>query len=71
MFLHCGGACIQKKSKSQQTRHKKTVCQNFQFFQPLKITFMCTCGFYNRYEHVLRNFKTFLKKNCAVALDSY
>ena len=32
---------------------------------------MCTCGFYNRYEHVLRNFKTLLKKNCAVALDSY
>ena len=31
---------------------------------------MCTCGFYNRYEHVERNFKTFLKKNFAVALDS-
>ena len=23
---------------------------------------MCTCGFYNRYKHVQRNFKTFLKK---------
>ena len=53
MFLHCGGACMYKKSKSQQTRYtKKIVCQNFQFFQRLKITFMCVCGFYNRYEHV-------------------
>ena len=42
MFLHCGGASMYKKSKSQQTRHtKKIVCQNFQFFQHLKITFMC------------------------------
>ena len=30
---------------------------------------MCTCGFY-RYEHVSRNFKTFLGENCAVDLDS-
>ena len=53
MFLHCGGACMYKKSKSQQTRYtKKIVCQNFQFFQRLKITFMCACGFYNRYDHV-------------------
>ena len=45
-------ACT-KSQKSQQTRHtKKIVCQNFQFFQHLKITFMCTCRFYNRYEHV-------------------
>ena len=52
-FLHCGGACMYKKSKSQQKRYTiKFVCQNFQFFQHLKITFMCACGFYNRYEHV-------------------
>ena len=52
MFLECGGACIYKKSKSQQARHTKKLCAGIQFFQPVKTTFMCTCGFYNRYEHV-------------------
>ena len=38
--------------KSQQTRHTKTIVyDNFQFFQPLKITFMTTCDFY-RYDHI-------------------
>ena len=31
---------------------------------------MCTCGFYNKCEHVQRNFKTFFEENCAVASDS-
>ena len=52
---------------------QKYVYQNFQFFQPLKITFMWTCDFY-RYEHVYvykgRNFKSFLKENYAIALNS-
>ena len=61
---------VQKVKVSTNKAYKKIVCQNFQYFQPLKITLMCTCGFYNRYEHVWRNFKTFLEENCAVALDS-
>ena len=61
---------VQKVKVSTNKAYKKIVCQNFQYFQPLKITLMCTCGFYNRYEHVWRNSKTFLEENCAVALDS-
>ena len=61
---------LQKVKASTNKTYKTIVCQNFQFFQPLKIAFICTCGFDNRYEPVQRNFKTFLKKNFAVALDS-
>ena len=38
------------------------MCQNFQFFQTLKITFMCTCGFYNRYKHCIKKFQNILEK---------
>ena len=49
-FLHCGAAHMCQKS--QQARHnKKNFVPEFPTFQSLKITFMCTCGFY-RYEHV-------------------
>ena len=47
MLLHCGGACVYKKPKSQQIRNaKRNVCST------AKITFMCSFDFYNRYEHV-------------------
>ena len=36
-------ACTQSLSKQGI---QKKVFQNFQFFQPLNITFMCTCDFY-------------------------
>ena len=45
--------------------------QNVQFFQPLKITFMMTCGFIDMNTYILtegNHFKTFLKE---LALDSY
>ena len=58
---------VQKAKVSTNKEYKKIVCQNFKYFQPLKITLMCTYGFYNRYEHVWRNIKTFLEENCAVA----
>ena len=47
MFLRSGGAFMYKKSVSTNKAYKKTVSQNFQYFQPLKITFICTCGFVN------------------------
>ena len=39
--------------------------QNFQFFQPLNITFMWNCDFY-RCEHIQRDFKIFLELLCTV-----
>ena len=69
-FPHCGGARMHQKS---QTRHKKIVYQNLQFFQPLRITFMWTLVFIDLNTYILtedRNFKTFLKENYAIALDS-
>ena len=64
MFLHHGGARMYQKS--QQTSHtKQIVFQNFQFFQPIKITFMCTFDFY-RYEHLYpsrrKEFQNILKR---------
>ena len=48
-FLYLGGARMYQEVSANKA-YKKIVCQNFQFFQPLKITFMCTCDFC-RYEH--------------------
>ena len=67
-FLYLGGARMYQKVSANKA-YKKIVYQNFQFFQPLKITFMCTCDFC-RCEHVQRNFRTFLEENCAIAFDS-
>ena len=54
---------------------ENNVYQNFQFFQPLIITFICTYDF-KRYEQLAsyilterRNFKIFWKENYAIALD--
>ena len=46
---------VQKVKVSTNKAYKKIVCQNFQYFQPLKITLMCTCGFIidmNTYEGI-------------------
>ena len=53
-FLHRGDAYMYQKP--QQTRHiKSIVYQHFQFFQHLKIAFICTCNFH-RYKlvHIYR-----------------
>ena len=67
-FLYLGGARMYQKVSANKA-YKKIAYQNFQFFQPLKITFMCSCNFC-RYEHVSRNFRTLLEENCAIAFDS-
>ena len=58
-----------KVSTNKTQDIQKNCVPDFPILSTLKITFMCTCGFY-RYEHVSRNFKTFLGENCAVDLDS-
>ena len=51
---------------------QKYVYQNFQFFQPLRITFMWTCDFY-RYEHVYvykrKEFQIFLERKLCNCLE--
>ena len=57
-FTVCGGACMYKKTKSQQRRLKKIVCQNFQLIQPLKITFCVLVVFIidmNKYKESSKN----------------
>ena len=78
-YTFCHRGCARIYQKSQQARHvKKNVHQNFWFFQPLKNevldwTYEVFVIFINNNSYILtegRNFKTFLKINYVVALDS-
>ena len=59
---------------STNIAYKTIVYQNFQFFQPLKMAFMGSCGF-NIYEQVCtyrrQEFQNILKRNYATVLGSY
>ena len=59
---------------STNMAYKTIVYQNFKFFQPLKMTFMGSCGF-NIYEQVYtymrQEFQNILKRNYATVLGSY